>query len=72
MEHRAEKLEDQISETRDEWERKQRDPSVPGATGEPASAEAEEPDEPEAEAEDEEPETQAGDEGGRGPRSRGR
>lgn len=38
MEHRAEKLEDEISETREEWERKQRDHRVPGAIGDPATA----------------------------------
>jgi hypothetical protein len=31
MEHRAEKLESEIEDTRDEWRRRQNDPSVPGA-----------------------------------------
>jgi predicted nucleic acid-binding Zn-ribbon protein len=31
MEERAERLEDDIGEAREDWERKKRDPSVPGA-----------------------------------------
>ena len=31
MEERAERLEDDIGEARKDWERKKRDPSVPGA-----------------------------------------
>jgi hypothetical protein len=35
MEHRSERLADDIEDTREEWERKQGDESVPGATGDP-------------------------------------
>jgi predicted nucleic acid-binding Zn-ribbon protein len=35
MEERSERLEDDIEDTRGDWEAKQRDSSVPGATGEP-------------------------------------
>jgi hypothetical protein len=44
MEHQAEKLESQIDETRSDWERKQADDGVPGATGgrEPEGPETEE------------------------------
>jgi|KBSMisStaDraftv2_1062788.scaffolds.fasta_scaffold5573636_1 hypothetical protein len=35
MEERSERLADDIEGTRDEWERKQGDEGVPGATGEP-------------------------------------
>jgi hypothetical protein len=31
MEHRSDKLEDEIDEARDEWRRRQNDPGVPGA-----------------------------------------
>jgi uncharacterized small protein (DUF1192 family) len=31
MEERSDRLEDEIEETRSDWERKKRDPSVPGA-----------------------------------------
>jgi hypothetical protein len=31
MEERSERLEQEIEATRDDWERKRRDPSVPGA-----------------------------------------
>jgi hypothetical protein len=31
MEERSERLEDDIDEAREDWERKKRDPSVPGA-----------------------------------------
>jgi hypothetical protein len=36
MERRSERLGDDISEAREDWARKQRDDSVPGAGGEPA------------------------------------
>jgi hypothetical protein len=39
MQERAEKLEDQIDEVREDWERKKADSSVPGAAGDPAKAE---------------------------------
>jgi hypothetical protein len=39
MEQRAEKLEDQIDEVREDWERKKADSSVPGAAGDPEKAE---------------------------------
>ena len=34
MEERSERLEDQIDDTREDWERKKRDSSVPGAPAE--------------------------------------
>jgi hypothetical protein len=34
MEERSERLEDEISDARGDWERKQADPSVPGAVDE--------------------------------------
>ena len=42
MERRSERLEDQIDETRRDWERKKADDSVPGAEGDPERA-AQEP-----------------------------
>jgi hypothetical protein len=39
MEERSERVEDQIEDTREDWERKKRDSSVPGAAGDPARAE---------------------------------
>jgi hypothetical protein len=38
MQERSERLEDEIEATREDWERKKRDPSVPGASGDPESA----------------------------------
>jgi hypothetical protein len=37
LQEHSERLGERIEETREEWERKQRDDSVPGAVGEPAS-----------------------------------
>ena len=39
MEERSERLEEEIEDTRDDWERKKRDSSVPGAAGDPERAE---------------------------------
>jgi predicted nucleic acid-binding Zn-ribbon protein len=39
MEERSERLEEEIEDTREEWERKKRDSGVPGAAGDPESAE---------------------------------
>jgi hypothetical protein len=39
MEERVSKLDDQIDEVREEWERKKADSSVPGAAGDPEKAE---------------------------------
>jgi hypothetical protein len=39
MEERTEQLEDEISDARKDWERKKADSSVPGAAGDPESAE---------------------------------
>jgi len=39
MEERSSKLEEEIDEARDDWERKKRDSSVPGAAGDPEAAE---------------------------------
>jgi predicted nucleic acid-binding Zn-ribbon protein len=38
MEERAERLEDEIDDAREDWERKKHDPSVPGAAGDPEQA----------------------------------
>ena len=46
MQERSERLGEQIDDTREEWERKQRDDSVPGAVGEPASEDELPPPEP--------------------------
>ena len=43
MQERSERLEHEIDETREEWERKKRDPSVPGAAGDPERGEGEPP-----------------------------
>jgi predicted nucleic acid-binding Zn-ribbon protein len=43
MEERTKHLEDEIEDEREDWERKKRDPSVPGATGDPDRAEEELP-----------------------------
>jgi hypothetical protein len=37
LQERSDKLGEEISDVREDWERKQADPKVPGATGEPAS-----------------------------------
>jgi hypothetical protein len=39
MEERVSKLDDQIDEVREDWERKKADSSVPGAAGDPEKAE---------------------------------
>jgi hypothetical protein len=39
MEKRVSKLDDQIDEVREDWERKKADSSVPGAAGDPEKAE---------------------------------
>jgi hypothetical protein len=39
MEHRSDQLHEEIEDAREDWERKKRDPSVPGAAGDPESAE---------------------------------
>ena len=39
MEERSERLEHEIEAARDDWEAKKRDPSVPGAAGDPERAE---------------------------------
>jgi flagellar motility protein MotE (MotC chaperone) len=39
MEERSERLEEEIEDTREDWERKKRDSSVPGAAGDPDRAE---------------------------------
>jgi hypothetical protein len=38
MQERSDRLEQEIDDTREDWERKQRDSSVPGAAGDPDSA----------------------------------
>jgi hypothetical protein len=37
MQQHSDRLGEKIAETREDWEHKQRDDSVPGAVGEPAS-----------------------------------
>ena len=39
MRERSGRLQDQIEDTGDDWERKKRDPAVPGAAGMPEQAE---------------------------------
>ena len=39
MEERSERLEEEIDDTREDWERKKADSSVPGAGGDPERAE---------------------------------
>ena len=46
LERHAKKVAADISDTREDWERKQADGSVPGAVGEPASASELPPPEP--------------------------
>jgi hypothetical protein len=49
MEERAQRLEGEIDDAREDWERKKQDPSVPGAAGDPERADedlAPEADEP--------------------------
>jgi hypothetical protein len=46
LERHSKKLAADISDTREDWERKQTDGSVPGAVGEPASASELPPPEP--------------------------
>ena len=36
MEERSERLDDEVSDAREDWQRKQADPSVPGAVGDPS------------------------------------
>jgi predicted nucleic acid-binding Zn-ribbon protein len=43
MEQQSERLGEEIDETRQDWERKQHDSSVPGAAGDPEHAEGEPP-----------------------------
>jgi len=40
MEQRSQRLEDEIDDTREDWERKKADPGVPGAAGDPEAAES--------------------------------
>ena len=40
MEHRSSKLEDEIGDAREDWERKKADDRVPGAAGEPEAADS--------------------------------
>jgi hypothetical protein len=39
MEERSDRLEDEIDDAREDWERKKSDPGVPGAAGDPEKAE---------------------------------
>ena len=41
MQERSSRLRDDIEDTREDWERKKRDDSVPGAAGDPEAAESE-------------------------------
>jgi hypothetical protein len=43
MEQRSGRLKDEIEDTGDDWERKKRDPAVPGAAGMPDKADGPEP-----------------------------
>ena len=40
MDERTDKLEDEISDAREDWDRKKADSSVPGAAGDPDAAES--------------------------------
>jgi hypothetical protein len=46
LERQSKRLADEIADTRSDWEHKQTDSSVPGATGKPASASELPPPEP--------------------------
>jgi hypothetical protein len=39
MQDRSDRLKEEIADTREDWERKKADPSVPGAAGDPEKAE---------------------------------
>ena len=39
MQERTDRLEDEIDDVREDWERKKRDPRIPGAAGDPERAE---------------------------------
>jgi hypothetical protein len=39
MQERADRLESEIDEVRDDWDRKKADPNIPGAAGDPERAE---------------------------------
>jgi hypothetical protein len=39
MQERTDRLEDEIDDVREDWERKKRDPRIPGAAGDPEGAE---------------------------------
>jgi predicted nucleic acid-binding Zn-ribbon protein len=43
MEERSERLEDDIADVREDWERKKADDGVPGAAGQPEQAEGDLP-----------------------------
>jgi hypothetical protein len=38
MQERADRLDDEIGKVREDWERKKRDPQIPGAAGDPERA----------------------------------
>ena len=38
MQERADRLDDEINKVREDWERKKRDPQIPGAAGDPERA----------------------------------
>ena len=46
LQEQSDKLAEEISDVREDWERKQADPAVPGAVGEPASEDELPPPEP--------------------------
>jgi len=46
MQEQSDRLEEEIADVRKDWERKQADDAVPGAVGEPASADDLPPPEP--------------------------
>ena len=52
LQHESERLGDDISETKEDWERKKRDAKVPGAAGEPEQAEGDLPPEADEGGED--------------------
>jgi hypothetical protein len=46
LQERSDKLAEEIADVREDWERKQADPAVPGAVGKPASEDELPPPEP--------------------------
>ena len=52
MQEQTEQLDDRIGDTREDWRRKQRDDSVPGAVGDPGEDEDDDDEDPPPEAQE--------------------